>query len=145
MHHDEKTMTSPPRYLRATAFATLGSVVIPVVLAVLGAMEVRGGPAVSGAEAQGGVIFAVHAVVAVLYVALAFPLAAWLLFRTDTLSKRRFYKVLFLSLIGVSLVPASLLAVVGFGWDAFYLAPFSFVVLGLLALPFRPVWLRFAW
>ena len=144
MHHDEMPMTLPPRYVRATIISTVASAIVPVTLLVLGWLDMSEGTPLTGAEAQGGVVLFVHAVVAAMFVAIAYPLVVWLLFRSQSLSKRRFYRILFVVLIGVSLVPACVLAVVGFGWDAFFLVPASFVLVGLLALPFRPVWFRFA-
>jgi len=144
MHQGETHMTARPRYLRATVVSIAAAAIIPTVAALLIALDIRNGPPVKASEAQGMLIFLVHAVAAVCFVAVAYPIVGWRLFKKQALTRSRFCKFLFYSLAGASVAPAAALAFIGFGTDAFVLVPASFAVLALLALPFRPLWFRFA-
>lgn len=137
-------MTSTPRYLRATVVSTLAAAILPVVLFVIGYIDIQSGPPVEASEAQGALIILIHLVASVLFVAVGFPLVGWLLARDANLTQHRFYRAVFVALVAVSLVPAALLAIVGFGLWAFVLAPASFAALSLLSLPVRPLWWRLA-
>jgi hypothetical protein len=144
MSHKEQPMTTRPRYVRATAISVVAAAAIPIAIVALAAVEVWRGPPVEGSEAQGAFIFLAHATVAVLFVALAYPVAAWSLHRKAALTRKRFYRVLFLSTIAVAFLPAALLAAIGFGFNAFVLVPASFAAIALLSLPFRSLWFRLA-
>lgn len=133
-------MTAPPRYLRATLVSTLAAVLVAVAIVAMGFLQ----PPEEASEAQGAFIVLTHQVVALLFICVAFPIAGWRLYHRGMLTGRRFYKTLLLALIGVSLLPAAALALVGFGIRALGLAPLSFAALAVLSLPFSPLWLRLA-
>lgn len=85
-----------------------------------------------------------HLLAAIAFVAIAFPLVGWHLYKRQRLTRQRFYKALFVLLAVASLHPAALLAAMGFGTSAFVLAPASFTILATLTLPLRPLWLKVA-
>lgn len=140
----EKPMTATPRYLKATVVSTLAAAVVPAVLIAIVLLDLMSGPPVEASEAQGGLIILVHLLTSILFVAVAFPLVSWLLCRRAGLTRHRFYRAVFMALVGVALVPGAVLAVVGFGVWAFVLAPASFAALALLSLPARSLWWRLA-
>lgn len=144
MHQGDMTIASHPRYLRATVGAGFAASLVPIACAAVSIYSISAGPPISGPEVQGGAILAAHFVVAVFFVLTAYPGLAWLLHRRGLLTRPRFYKWLFVSLIPVSVLPTALLASVGFGAEAFVLVPASFALIALLALPFRGLWLRLA-
>ena len=137
-------MTTTPRYLRATVVSTLTAATLPVVLIIIGYIDMQSGLPIEASEAQGALIILVHLVASVLFVAVGFPLVGWLLVRDANFTQHRFYRAVFVALIAVSFVPAALLAIVGFGLWAFILSPASFAALSLLSLPVRPLWWRLA-
>ena len=144
MSQDRASALRAPRYLRATAISTLAASIIPAALIVYAAYDIQHGPPVEASEAQGLAIILAHLLAAIAFVALAFPFSGWLLCRKQALTRQRFYKTLFLLLAVAALSPAALLAFIGFGLGAFFLAPASFAVMALFALPFRPLWFRLA-
>ena len=144
MHQGNGATNLKPRYLRATVFTGLAAAAIPVSISAIGIYSMSEGSPVEASEAQGSVIFIAHFIVAVLFVVAAYPGVAWLLHRRGALSKERFYKWLFISTLGAAFIPAVVLAGVGFGAGALFLVPISFVLIGLLSLPFRSLWLRLA-
>lgn len=85
-----------------------------------------------------------HLLAAITFVAIAFPFSAWHLYKRQGLTRQRFYKTLFMLLAVASLLPAALLAAIGFGASAFLLTPANFAILAILTLPFRPLWLKIA-
>jgi len=141
----DKTRALPaPRYLRATAISALAASVAPAALGLYAAYDIQHGPPIEASDAQGSVIILAHLIAAIVYVAIAFPFVGWLLFNRQALTWKRFNKTLFLLLAAAALVPATLLASMGFGLSAFLFAPASFAVMALLALPFRRLWFKLA-
>lgn len=141
----DKTCTSPaPRYLRATAISTLAASAIPAAFMLYAIYDVQHGPPVDASEAQGLAMILAYLLAAIAFVAIAFPLVGWHLYKRQGLTRQRFYKALFVMLAVASLIPAALLAAMGFGASAFVLAPASFTILATLTLPLRPLWLKVA-
>ncbi|WP_404355662.1 hypothetical protein [Methylotuvimicrobium sp. KM1] len=144
MPRDKTSALPAPRYLRATAISTLAASVIPAALMIYAAYDIQHGPPVEASEAQGSAIILAHLLAAILFVAIAFPFAGWLLCKRQALTRQRFYRTSFLLLTAAALLPAALLASIGFGLSAFLFAPASFAVVAFLALPFRPLWFKLA-
>lgn len=141
----DKTCASPvPRYLRATAVSALAASAIPAAFMLYAIYDIQHGPPVDASEAQGLAMILAHLLAAIAFVAIAFPLVGCHLYKRQRLTRQRFYKALFMLLAVASLIPAALLAAMGFGVSAFVLAPASFAILATLTLPLRPLWLKVA-
>lgn len=130
--------------MRATVVAGLAAGATPMLLGGLCIYSSFGGPSVSGGEALGGTTLLALGFFAVLFVITAYPLIAWLLHRRGALTRRHFYRWLFVSLAVTSLLLACILASLGFGSYGLMFAPGIFALMALLALPFRPLWFKFA-
>lgn len=135
-----------PRYLKATAWTAVAVALIPAVLLTLAYIDFQSpqwDPKSDSGAVQGFMIIFLAAAVAVMYVVVAFPAAARILYKRGRLGPGAFSKLLAVWLAATSMVVGGavslLLGDLG-GWIP--LALIMFVMAAVLTMPFMYLWLR---
>ena len=109
-----------------------------------GVLSVQGTD-IEASEAQGFAVISVAVLFSVIFTAIVFPAVARYLHSRNKLSGSRFYRAVFFLLAIVSFIFCAVWAlVIEKDWRFLVMAPGLFVVASLVALPFRPLWLRLA-
>lgn len=138
----------PPRYFRATVLTALAVAMLPVNVLVFGYLDYQSpnwDPVGDSGAAQGFMVLFLATLLAVCYVATAFPAAARRLHRLQKLSAGSFVKVLSVWLIVASALLSTVASLlVGGLWLVVPLTLILFSLGALLVLPFCPFWLWLA-
>ena len=137
-------LRADPRYLRATVVETASAALLPSILLALVYIGYRSG-VWNGPAVRGGSLLAIVVVLVIGTVAFAFPAVAFRLHRSHRLRLRSFAGRLALSLSGVSLSAASIIASLAGGPSIVPgLTLVLFALSATYALPSAALWLKLA-
>jgi hypothetical protein len=128
------------RYLVPTLASTAASTVVPAIYFIALYYDESD---FEGAEI-GMAIVALHIFASILFTAIAFPIAAYILDKIGALSRARFYQVLFVGLAACVSLFYAWQAIADHDTRVLVFIPWSFVFLALLTMPIRPLWLKLA-
>lgn len=148
MRHTNSTPSSAPRYFRATLVTALTVALLPAGLLWLSYsayMSPNWEPLGDSGAVQGFAFLGVASAVTIGFVVIAFPMAARFLHTRGEFTTVRFIKVLAVWLASLSaLFGFSLGGVLGSLTACFTIGLMLFFIVGLLALPFSPLWFKLA-
>jgi hypothetical protein len=139
---------SRPRYVKATLLTALAAALLPVGFLVLAYFEYKSpqwDPEGDSGAVQGFMVIALATTLSILYVLVAFPVAANTLRKASKLRGTSFGKLLAMWLGGISLVVAAAVSLQLGGLSLWLpLALVLFLISALLTMPFMPLWLWLA-